>query len=79
VYVYASADMVGNLKNYTRPLAVLHHGETTISVNAEIGNPAVLDLVVRREPSGAIHFVRLGLGRNGRIAAAVLGSITAYA
>ena len=73
-----------------RTLGVLHHGPTTITVyagtsamaNVSAFSPSRLfldtvDVFVRRDGSPTPHVITLGLGRDGRVAAAVLSSLRA--
>ena len=59
------------------PLTAVRNGSTTVRVYVETGDPNALDLLVRRAGSDITHTVTLGLGRDGRTAAAVLSSIHA--
>ena len=60
-----------------RPITTLQHGATTIAVYPDDSDPNALDLVVRKDGSSRTHVLKLGLGRDGRIAAGVLASIEA--
>lgn len=62
---------------YGRPLATLHRGTTTIAIYAEKYDHNALDLFVHRAGSKITHVLTLGLGRDGRVAGGVLGSIRA--
>jgi hypothetical protein len=59
-----------------RPIANVQHGTTTVTVYAERDSNS-LDLLVRRAGSPITHVLTVGLGRDGRTAAAVIASIRA--
>ena len=60
-----------------QPLATLQHGPSTISIFAAQSDPNSLDLLVHNSGSKFTHALILGLGRDGRVAADVLGSVEA--
>jgi hypothetical protein len=77
VVLYPSSDYVPG-SPLERPVAVLHHGTTTVTVfdNKGYGGNA-LELLVRRSGSKTAHALALGLGRDGRVAGGVLASVEA--
>jgi hypothetical protein len=75
VLVYAAAGEFG--PQPAPPIALLHHGATTVSVYAAAEGTNELELVVRRAGAASAHELSLGLGRNGRVAGGVLASIRA--
>jgi len=60
-----------------QPITTLHHGTTTISVYTGQYDPNALDLFVRKARSKITHVLTLWLGRDGRVAGGVLGSVRA--
>jgi hypothetical protein len=77
VVLYPSSDYVPS-SPLEPPTAVLRHGNTTVTVfdNKGYGGNG-LELLVRRSGSKTAHALTLGLGRDGRIAGAVLASLRA--
>lgn len=59
------------------PFLVLHHGATTVSLKADLNDPNLLDVYAQRAGSPKIHSLRVGLGRDGRVAAAIIAAIEA--
>jgi len=58
-----------------RPIATLHHDDTTIRVWSEHWTTDTLDLFFSHDGSTTGHVIVLSLGRDGRVAAGVLASI----
>jgi hypothetical protein len=60
-----------------QPLATLHHDNTTIRVWSEHWTPDTLDLFFSHDGSTTTHALVLSLGRDGRTAGMIIGSIRA--
>jgi len=60
-----------------QPIGTLQPATTTIAIYPDVNGPNAVDLFVHRAGSNLTHVLALGLGRDGRIAAGVLGSIRA--
>ena len=67
----------GFATNPGRPLATLHHGNTTIRVWSEHWTPDTLDLFFSHDGSTTSRVIVLNLGRDGRVAAGVIASVRA--
>lgn len=61
----------------SRPIVAFHHGSTTVTVYTDDGYLEAFDLFVHRAGSSITHVLTLGLGRDGRVAGGVLGSVRA--
>jgi len=77
VIVYVLPHNIYAPTRHARPIIILHHSPTAITIYAAAYDPNALDLFVHKTGSTITHVLTLVLGRDGRVAGGVLGSVRA--